>query len=163
MSFDDMLVTHVIDGQSITMSLSQKNYLIKNQPKESVLPIRLVMIRWLDNCQFCSDPTGESAASYVSYDSHMGFISCSKCESKRIDCCHEWIKNFGHGGAKSLTGKNINVKRSSGEIENDWELSTDNYYTFTNETGLETVCCKKIGQDVSKYCLVSELLELNKS
>ncbi len=162
MSLDNTLVTHYIDGVPFIMSLKQKDLIIREQSKTSPDPVRLVMVRWIENCQFCSEPIGESKSSLVSVDSLMGFISCSTCEEKRLKACNEWIKKFGHGGAKSLQGKTIRVKRSSGIIEDDWELSTENYYTFIDDYGNKTVCCKKVGIDMTKYCQVSELLELNK-
>ncbi len=159
MSFDSMLVTHVVQGVPVTMSLGQKNEMIRNQ--EVPEPIRLVMIKTVDNCQFCSNPQGKSYISYISFPCHMGFISCPSCHSKMEETKFNWIRDFGYGNAKHLAGRDIKIRRSSGQIEDDWELNPDDYMVFYDDDGTEIVSCKKKGVDVIKSVRVSELFELN--
>ncbi len=159
MALNHTLVTHIVDGQRIPMSFSQKEYLIKNQIKPE--PIRLVMIRWKDNCQFCDEPEGESEALYVGMEYHMGFIFCSKCVDIAKETCENWISEFGYGDAKVFTGKRIKVLRSSGELEDNWELDPTNYYILYDDNGEQCVSCKKIGEDITKCCNVKQIIKWN--
>ncbi len=156
---DHMLVTHYVGGEKIQMSLAQKNYLIKNQ--YIIEPIRLVMIQWKDNCQFCTEPNGPSDAKYVGIQSHMGFISCPNCMQKMNETYNEWMDKNAYGDAKILLGRNIKVLRSSGEFENDWELNPYDAYVLIDANGEQIVSCKKIGEDLNKHCNVKMLIEWN--
>jgi hypothetical protein len=157
--FDSMLVTHIVGGQQIQMSLADKNRYIKNQTNTE--PIRLVMVVWKDNCQFCSEPQGPSEALYVSTHNHMGFISCPNCLEKMQETYNHWMENFAYGDAKGLLGQKIRVLRSNGQFDDDWELHPNDAYVLIGEDGQQLVNCKKTGVDVTKHCPVKLLFEWN--
>ncbi len=158
MSLDSMIVTHVVDGVPVNMTLAQKNEMIRNQIVPE--PIRLVMIKTRDNCQFCKNPHGDTQVSYISFPCHMGFISCPDCYDQMIETRNKWIDDFGYGSVKHLAGKDIKIRRSSGQIEDDWTLNPEDFMVFY-DGGEEIVSCKKKGVDVIKNVFASELIEMN--
>lgn len=123
-------------------------------------PFRLVMIKNFDNCQFCSEPKGEVYIHYVSPIDMIGFVSCIKCSDLARKAADEWSDNCAYGQANILKNKKIKIRRSSGVIDDDWELSKSStlVHSIDNE---DCVSCIKQGASIVKMVKISELLELN--
>ena len=119
-------------------------------------PFRLTMIKLRDNCQFCSEPTGDSFIFEVSKADMFGFISCKKCIDIADKAYKNWFDNKAYGDVNYLKDKKIKVRRSSGDIEDDWELSKQS--TLVQNGYL---VCVNHRLDIHKSIKIDELMELN--
>jgi hypothetical protein len=125
-----------------------------------IKPIHISNALDLNKCQFCSDHQGKQYVDFVSVDLNIGFISCSNCIDNMELTSEEWIKNKGHGSANIFQGRNIKVRRSSGDIEDDWHLiMTECYVRIINDE--ECIACEKINTDIIKYVSIKDIFELN--
>lgn len=140
-------------------TIYNKSYYLSNS-SEKQEPFRLTFIKCIDNCQFCENPQGGIYCHYISIEHRHGFISCEKCQEEAKNTVAEWFENKAYGDANYLRGRKIKVRRSSGKIETDWTLDINN--PFIEEIdGYMTVKCLNPDSTIEKFCLISELLELN--
>jgi hypothetical protein len=125
-----------------------------------IKPTYISYVLDFNKCQFCSDHQGEQYVDFVSFNSNLGFISCSKCFDIRKLTSKEWIKNKGHGSANIFQGRNIKVRRSSGDIEDDWHLNMiECYVKIINDE--EFVVCEDINQYGWELVSIKDIFELN--
>jgi hypothetical protein len=127
-----------------------------------IYPRRLVMIQLGDNCMFCKNPKGDSYTYYVCLPDKLGYISCENCKDAGKKAVFDWNASIAYGRANHLKDKKIKVKRSekNGEraIEDGWILD----YPITRiEEGNEMIHCYNANQNISKWCYIDEILELN--
>jgi hypothetical protein len=130
-----------------------------------IYPRRLVMIQLDNNCMFCNTPKGGSYTYYVCIPDKLGYISCQKCRDAGVGekAVLDWNNAIAFGRAKHLKDKKIKVKRSEKNgkrvIEDGWILD----YPITRiEEGNEMIHCYNVEQNISKWCYLDEILELNK-
>jgi hypothetical protein len=126
---------------------------------EIVYPRRLVMIQTGDNCMFCIDQKGQTYLRYVDFDSKLGYIYCNNCDGHAINAVKVWHKKVAYGAAKYLKNKDIQVKRSSGEVESGWSL--DNPVTSRDSDENQLIHCYNEQKALGKWCLINDILELN--
>lgn len=129
-----------------------------------IYPRRLVMIQLANNCMFCDNPEGISYTYYVCLPDKLGYISCEKCkeEGRGAKAVLNWNNTIAYSRANHLKDKNIKVKRSEKngkrEIEDGWILD---YPVTRIEEGNEMIHCYNAEQNISKWCYLDEILELN--
>jgi len=136
-----------------------KTYYLSND-SEKPEPFRLTFIRCIDNCQFCENPQGGIYCHYINIEYKHGFISCEKCKEEAKKAVTDWFENKAYGDANYLQGRKINVRRSSGKIESNWTLDTNNPFPEKID-GYLSVKCLNPDSTIEKFCLISDLLELN--
>lgn len=125
-----------------------------------MFPRRLTFIEMGDSCMFCDNPKGESHCCYVDLLTKMGYISCKNCHFKMEEAVKEWNEKLAYGRANYLKNKEIKIKRSSGEIENDWIINNP-FSNICDTSGLEMLHCHNVKKDISKWCYVDDIIELN--
>ena len=140
----------------LSSDLSDKNYV-----DYEVLPQRLVMIRIIDNCNWCINPKGEVFCTYISISHHFGFLSCIKCIHKAVKTKKEWLSQNAFGPLKHLQDVDLNIQRSNGAIENGWKLNIDIPMTNTDNDDNITVNCINDGLQLERWCRVDRIIELN--
>ena len=127
---------------------------------ENVYPRRLTFIQVEDMCMFCDYPKGKTLTYMVYPEMLMGYISCPNCESKAEEAIKIWNEQLSYGRVHYLKGKDIRIKRSSGEIEYGWMMDNP-IVCFSQDNGRETIHCYNKNQDIGKNCYVDDLLILN--
>ena len=124
------------------------------------IPFRLVMICISDNCQFCSNPKGDIFQYFISLEHRLGFVSCEKCKPVASEYREIWLKTKAYGPASKFLGQKINVRRSSGVIESDWELNKE-YPMIEYIDNEECVECINSNSQIKKMVRIDDLLNLN--
>ncbi len=124
-------------------------------------PRYMSMMKCVNDCMFCENPKGPTYAHHISVYEKIGYLSCGNCIEKAKSHVTNWLDTKAFGGANRLRGKNIKVKRSSGEIESDWRLDENQPSVYNNWTGQAYVHCVNYTLQLEKGCTVDELLELN--
>ena len=124
-----------------------------------ITPTRLVMIYCQDNCMFCEDPKGPSYMKYVHLEEKLGYIYCKNCQGSADEAIEYWTNNVAYGKANYLQHRDIQIRRTSGEIESGWEVY--NPFVYTNEEGLDKIQCYNKTQNLCRWCKLDDILELN--
>lgn len=126
---------------------------------ETVYPCRLVFIQTQNNCMFCTTSKGDCYTQYVNLPERMGYIYCENCKEHANKATQHWKENIAYGEANYLRDRDIKIKRTSGLIENGWELH--NPFTHINDQGIEMIQCYHKTLDMARWCKLEEILELN--
>lgn len=123
-------------------------------------PRRLVMLSLGNNCMFCKDPKGESYTTYVALVEKLGYISCSDCRDKMRTVADFWRTHRAYGQANHLKDRtDLKIKRSNGDIDSGWRLN--NPFVHKEYDGTITIHCYNATQNISKWCPMESILELN--
>ena len=136
---------------------------VENTDKPFVFkyPKRLVLInqKW---CDFCNKQSNESYAKELIY--LFGYQACENCRDtcqKQIDiyCKYnkeystiDFIRDF------SLSGVKFNIKRTSGIIENNWEIDFTHIIKLRNNSYIIPMCTL----NMFKYIELTVLCDYNK-
>ena len=92
---DTPVIVNINNNTIITTPLG-KELLRMAMDKDKPKPFRLTMIRFQDNCQFCTNPKGDVLTYYVSFPDRWGFLSCAKCSQVAEKAANEWLERKGH-------------------------------------------------------------------
>ncbi len=114
-----MTLSNNCDISYIINYVSLRNAIVKAASVNKPEPFRLVMINFMDFCQFCSNPSGDVYEHYINRIYNFGFLSCKNCCSKAKEAVEDWFETKSYGEVNYLRNKNIKVKRTSGIIESD--------------------------------------------
>jgi hypothetical protein len=127
---------------------------------ENYYPRRLTYIQVEDMCMFCINPKGKTLTYTVYPEMLMGYISCPNCASKAEEAIKIWNEKLAYGRLNYLKGKDIRIKRSSGDIEYGWIMDNP-IVCFSSHNGRETIHCYNQILDIGKNCYIDDLLILN--
>ena len=122
-------------------------------------PRRLVFMKFVDICMYCENPKGESYIRYVYLEDKFGYISCENCKHRLADSVKIWENDLAYDKANHLKNKKIKIQRSSGIIENGWELSCP--ITRTDEDNFSLIQCFNEEHKIYKWCKLDDILKLN--
>lgn len=122
-------------------------------------PFRLVMIKIIDNCQFCTNPKGGVYQYFISIEDKLGFLSCEKCQEKAKEYVSKWMSTKAYGRANKFRNMKFKVRRSSGVIDPNWELSEYPFVDYVQND--ECVECVNKEEKIVKMVRIDDLLELN--
>ena len=111
---------------------------------------------------FCENPKGPSTVTYVHLRDNMGFISCGLCKEIMKEAVQIWMEKVAYGRVRYLKDSIIKIKRSSGAIDDGWNIDSP-YITLERQTQKELVYCVNNVQNLQKWCSVDEIIELNPS
>jgi hypothetical protein len=118
----------------------------------------------MDSCDFCDNvQTPGPFMYYISIESKNGWVTCSNevCKKKGRAAVDHFMRTQAYGKANHLRGKCIKVKRTAGNIESGWTLSTA-FTEFTVDcSGVERVCVVDKTGEIEKWVNVSRLIEWN--
>lgn len=109
-------------------------------------------------CDVCGEPSSFKSIHTLLNDPTLGWYSCE--EQDCIDIIDEWYKvsTISCEDLKNCFGPSVIIKRTSGKIQNDWEIIGD-AYTLGDDDWWVTV--KKIGCNSSKCVLLDHLENWN--
>ena len=113
------------------------------------------------DCMFKINCKGEPAMLPIPGPNHMKcFISCEsdECISKRDECYKIWMEKVAFGSANYLRDQFIKVRRSNGDIDEDWKLFDPFVRHYFNKDDW-ILCRNSSGQE--KCLKVVEIIELN--
>lgn len=131
------------------------------QITNNIIPPRyLVFIKCANDCSFCENPIGSTYLHYISVFEKFGYLSCKSCIETGQSHVKAWKETKAHGDANKLRGHQLNIRRSSGQIESGWKLNDESPVPVEND-GKSHVCCINESLDLVKMCPIEDLLELN--
>jgi len=108
---------------------------------------------------FCEDPKGPSYMNYVHLEEKIGYIYCKNCQASADEAREYWMNNVAYGKANYLKNRNIQIRRTSGDIESGWEVY--NPFIYTDNEGIDKIHCYNKTQGVVRWCKLEDILELN--
>lgn len=122
-----------------------------------ISPKRLAWIQDIDICMFCKDTKRTSTSMYVCGDNTIGYVCCVNCESKMEEALKQWNKLY---DISYLINTDINIMRSSGEIESGWRLF--NPININCDDPLQKrIFCVNENQEITKWCKLDDIMKLN--
>lgn len=124
---------------------------------------RLTFIR-MNECDFCTNvQTPGPYMHYLSFVTKNGWASCANESCKQMG--KESVENFmateAFGRANHLKDRPIKIKRTSGQMDDDWVLEKTFPEVQLSSTGEEKVCVTKLGADLEKWVSVNNVLNWN--
>lgn len=117
-------------------------------------PITLVCVKLVDNCLFCQNPKGNVYLKYVCIELKKGYYSCDNCKDIMHAQIINWHNNHAYGDAKHLKDLVIKIKRSNGDIQ-------DNYKIISPVVLSNKIFCSNTF--ISRWCDIDEIIFLNPS
>jgi hypothetical protein len=120
----------------------------------------------MDACDFCDKvETPGPYLFYISIETKNGWVTCSNdsCRKKGEAALDHYMKTRAYGKANIFKGKCIKVRRTSGEIEDNWKLSSSFVEPLIDDNGVERVCVVNASEEIEKWIDIKKILEWNKS
>ena len=122
-------------------------------------PRRLTMLKigianeFGGECQFCDTPFGETRTSYISLESREGFVSCGKeeCRQNMQNAIIRVNEETRWNDIMPYLSKNVNMKRSNGNMDDDWKVSEFFIILSTTSDGKAFVVVHKFDNDTKRY------------
>ncbi len=124
---------------------------------------RLTFIR-INECDFCTNvQTPGPYMHYLSFVTKNGWVSCANeiCKQRGNDAITDFMATKAFGRANHLKDRPIKIKRTSGQMDDDWVLEKTFPEVQLSSTGEEKVCVTKLGADIEKWVSVNNLLSWN--
>lgn len=125
---------------------------------------RLTYIQ-LNACDFCTHVTKPGPyMHYLSFETKNGWVSCGQEECKRRgkQAVEKFMTCEAYGRANHLKERKwINVKRTSGQMDNDWILERSFPEVQVDDNGIEKVCVTKPSEHIEKWVSIDNLLSWN--
>jgi hypothetical protein len=125
---------------------------------------RLTFIQ-TNGCDFCTHVTKPGPyMHYISIETKNGWLSCGEEESKRRgrQAVEDFMAHQAYGRANHLKNReSINVKRTSGQMDNDWVLERSYPEVQVDNNGVEKVCVTKPSACIEKWVSIDNLLLWN--
>ena len=124
---------------------------------------RLTFIR-TNECDFCTNvQTPGPYMQYISIVTKNGWVSCGNesCKQRGKDAITEFMATKAYGRANHLKDRPIKIKRTSGQMDDDWVLEKMFPEVQISSTGDEKVCVTKLFADLEKWVSVNNLLSWN--
>ena len=119
----------------------------------------------MNACDFCTDVTKPGPYThYLSFETKNGWVSCGQEECKRRgkQAVEAFMENEAYGRANHLKDRTaINVKRTSGQMDNDWMLERLFPEVQIDNKGEEKVCVTKPSECIEKWVSIDKLLSWN--
>jgi len=124
---------------------------------------RLTFIR-MNECDFCTNvQTPGPYMHYLSFVTKNGWASCAneRCKQRGEDAITDFMDTKAFGRANHLKDRPIKIKRTSGQMDDDWVLEKTFPEVQLSSTGEDKVCVTKLGADLEKWVSVNNLLSWN--
>ena len=118
----------------------------------------------MNACDFCDKvETPGPFMYYISFETKNGWVACSNeaCKKKGEAAVDRFMRTQAYGKANHLRGKYIKVKRTSGQIEDGWKLSTMSTEPMTDHNEVERVCVVDKTGEIEKWVSTQKLVEWN--
>jgi hypothetical protein len=101
---------------------------------------------------------------YISFETKNGWVSCGdeECRRQGKQAVENFMKNEAFGRANCLKDReSIKVKRTSGQMDDDWIIERSYPEVQVDEKGVEKVCVTKPSALIEKWVSVDNLLLWN--
>lgn len=125
---------------------------------------RLTFIQ-MNACDFCKNvKTPGPYMNYISFETKNGWVSCGdeECRRRGKQAVEDFMKHEAFGRANYLKEReSIKVKRTSGQMDDDWVLERSYPEVQTDQNGIEKVCVTKPSACIEKWVSVDNLLLWN--
>lgn len=125
---------------------------------------RLTFIQ-MNACDFCTHvKTPGPYMYYISFETKNGWVSCGdeECRRQGKQAVDNFMKNEAFGRANCLKDReSIKVKRTSGQMDDDWIIERSYPEVQVDEKGVEKVCVTKPSALIEKWVSVDNLLFWN--
>ena len=118
----------------------------------------------MNACDFCDKvETPGPFMYYISFETKNGWVACSNpaCKKRGEAAVEHYMRTQAYGKANHLRGKCVKVKRTSGQLEDGWTLSTMCTELNVDQNGIERVCVVDKTGEIEKWVNVVNLLEWN--
>jgi hypothetical protein len=119
----------------------------------------------MDACDFCDKvETPGPYLFYISIETKNGWVTCSNdsCRKKGEAALDHYMKTCAYGKANIFKGKCIKVRRTSGEIEDNWKLSNSFVEPLIDDNGVERVCVVNASEEIEKWIDIKKIFEWNR-
>lgn len=125
---------------------------------------RLTFIQ-MNACDFCRHVTNPGPyMHYLSFETKNGWVSCGneECKERGKQAVEDFMKHEAYGRANHLKDReSIKVKRTSGQMDDDWVLERSYPEVQLDQNGVEKVCVTKPSACIEKWVSVDNLLLWN--
>jgi hypothetical protein len=124
---------------------------------------RLTFIR-MNECDFCTNvQTPGPYMHYLSFVTKNGWVSCANesCKQRGKESVENFMATKAFGRANHLKDRPIKIKRTSGQMDDDWVLEKAFPEVQMSSTGEEKVCVTKLGMDIEKWVSINNVLNWN--
>jgi hypothetical protein len=124
---------------------------------------RLTFIR-MNDCDFCTNvQTPGPYMHYLSFVTKNGWVSCANesCKQRGKESVENFMATKAFGRANHLKDRPIKIKRTSGQMDDDWVLEKAFPEVQMSSTGEEKVCVTKLGMDIEKWVSINNVLNWN--
>ena len=125
---------------------------------------RLTFIQ-MNACDFCTHVTTPGPYMYyISFETKNGWVSCGKEECRRQgkQAVEHFMAHQAFGRANCLKDReSIKVKRTSGQMDDDWIIERSYPEVQVDEKGVEKVCVTKPSALIEKWVSIDNLLLWN--
>ena len=121
----------------------------------------------MNACDFCTHVTKPGPyMHYLSFETKNGWVSCGdeSCKKRGKQAVEAFMENKAYGRANHLKDRTaINVKRTSGQMDDDWLLERMYPEVQIDNKGEEKVCVTKPSALIEKWVSIDNLLSWNSS
>jgi hypothetical protein len=118
----------------------------------------------MNACDFCNNVENPGPyLHYLSFETKNGWASCANesCKQMGRDAVEDFIATKAYGRANHLKNRPIKIKRTSGQMDDDWVLERSFPEVQTSSSGEEKVCVTKPSEHIEKWVSVNNLLSWN--
>lgn len=118
----------------------------------------------MNECDFCTNvQTPGPYMHYLSLVTKNGWASCAneRCKQRGKESVANFMATKAFGRANHLKDRPIKIKRTSGQMDDDWVLEKTFPEVQLSSTGEDKVCVTKLGADLEKWVSVNNLLSWN--
>lgn len=136
-----------------------------NETQELTPHYRRLTFIQVNACDFCRHVTKPGPyMHYISIETKNGWVSCGEeeCRRRGRQAVEYFMGHHAYGRANHLKNReSINVKRTSGEMDNDWVLERSFPEVQVDGNGVEKVCVTKPSRHIEKWVSIDNLLMWN--
>jgi hypothetical protein len=155
----------VINTNETTQGVQQEQQEQQEQQvEERSTPYRRLTFIHMNQCDFCTNvQTPGPYMHYISFVTKNGWASCAneRCKQRGKDEVANFMATKAFGRANHLKDRPIKIKRTSGQMDDDWVLEKTFPEVQLSSTGEEKVCVTKLGADLEKWVSVNNILSWN--
>ena len=126
-----------------------------------ITPIRTTFLKLENSCMWCEDPIGPV---YVFDITHcFGYYSCSECKEKTKNIKNQWMMHTGLDKIMHLSKNTIKIRRTNGDIEDDWYIDTNKLYNDGIIYFDDKICipCKNNSIFTQRFTFIDDIITLN--
>lgn len=149
-----------VEFQGIEMEMEEVVTIVKPTP-----PYRRLTFIQMNACDFCTHVTIPGPyMHYLSFETKNGWVSCGQeeCRRRGKQAVEQFMAHQAFGRANYLKDReSIKVKRTSGQMDDDWIIERSYPEVQIDYNGVEKVCVTKPSALIEKWVSIDNLLLWN--